>query len=199
LSREEGVSIPGGTLEDQLANYVPLSAVPKAVDRYHKYFTRHFNTGIRVFPGIRELLFTLHRKGVKLAVCTGADKRTANCTLAQSGLSQFFAAVVTGDDVSAPKPDPEGLTVAMNAIGANADETVYVGDHPNDIQASRDVGAKTAAAFWGSMHRNKLEDLKPDFLFRHPSEALRLSSFQLSHINLGQKSQAVHLYMHRRI
>jgi hypothetical protein len=26
LSREEGLSIPGGTLEDQLANYVPLSA-----------------------------------------------------------------------------------------------------------------------------------------------------------------------------
>jgi HAD superfamily hydrolase (TIGR01549 family) len=187
LSLEQGLSIPGGTLEDQLANYVPLSAVPRAVDRYHKYFTRHFNNGIRVFPGIRELLFTLHRKGVKLAVYTGADKKTANYTLTQSGLSQFFATVVTGDDVSAPKPDPEGLTVAMEVIGANSDETVYLGDHPNDIKASRSVGAKTAAASWGSMHRNVLEDFKPDFLFRRPSEALRLSSFHLSHIGVGEK------------
>ena len=92
---------------------------------------------------------------------------------------------MTRDDVSAPKPDPEGLIAAMEIIGANSDETVYLGDHPNDIKASRNAGAKTAAAFWGSMHRNKLEDLKPDFLFRHPSEALQLSSFHLSHTQNG--------------
>jgi len=184
LSTEEALSVPGWTLEDQLANYIPSSAIPHAMDRYYTHFMHRFNSRTRIFPGIRGLLFTLHRRGIKLAVCTGADKKTASYTLARSGLSQFFTTVVTVDDVSKPKPDPEGLRIAMKTIGARSDQTVYLGDHPNDIKGSWNAGVKSAAAYWGSMHRNELEELKPNFSFNHPSEALALSAFQFSQKHL---------------
>ena len=87
---------------------------------------------------------------------------------------------MTGDDVNKPKPDPEGLRIAMERIGAHSDQTIYVGDHPDDIAASRNAGARTAAANWGSLHGTKLYDLKPDFLFKHPFEVLSLSDFYIA-------------------
>jgi pyrophosphatase PpaX len=183
LSSEQVMNIPGRTLEDQLANYVPENAVPIMVERYHKFFARHFNPRSSIFPGIRNLLFNLQRRGIKLALYTGACKRTTETVLIQSGLSRFFTTLVTCEDIIAPKPDPEGLRIAIKAIGADSNRTVYIGDHPNDIKASRSAGAKTGAAFWGQTHRNELMELKPDFVFRHPSEALRLSAYHVSFVN----------------
>jgi pyrophosphatase PpaX len=179
LTAEEALGIPSGTLEEELANYVPRAAVPRAIERYHAHYKRHFHSETRVFPGIRTLLFRMHSRGIRLAVCTGASRQIAEFTLAQSGLSQYFPTVVTGDDVKKPKPDPEGLRIAMEKTGARSDQTVYVGDHPNDIKAARSTSTRTAAAKWGSMHESELQDLKPDFLFKHPFEALTLFDFRL--------------------
>jgi HAD superfamily hydrolase (TIGR01509 family) len=174
LTPEEALDIPSGTLEEQLNNYVSSGGVPRAIERFHAHYKRHFESTTRVFPGIRELLFVMRAKGIKLAVCTGASGQIAEYTLARSELSDYFPTVVTGDDVRKPKPDPSGLRLVMEKIGAHSDQTVYVGDHPDDITASRNTGARTAAK-WGSQHVSELDDLKPDFLLRHPSEALTLS------------------------
>jgi HAD superfamily hydrolase (TIGR01509 family) len=180
LTVEDALDIRGGTLEEQLINYMPRSAVPRAVERFHAYYTRHFSSATRVFPEIRRLLFKLHSKGVKVAVCTGAGGRIARLTLARSELCQFFDTVVTASDVNRPKPDPEGLRIVISKTGADSCRTVYVRDHPDDIGASRNAGVKSAAAMWGSMHRDELHSLNPDFLFRRPSEALTLSALRLT-------------------
>ena len=179
LSPEEVLDIPSGTLEEELASYVSLADIPRAIKRYHVQYIRHFNSETRIFPGIRALLFRMRARGISLAVCTGASRRIADFTLAQSGLSYYFPTVVTGNDVDKPKPDPEGLRIAMEKIGAHSDQTVYVGDHPNDIKAARSMNTHTAGARWGSMHGRELQDLKPDFIFKSPFEALTLSDFHL--------------------
>jgi HAD superfamily hydrolase (TIGR01509 family) len=186
LRLEEIKEIHGARLEDQLANYVPRSSVALASERYHRFFAAHFNPQ-SVFPGIRILLFKLERRGIKLAVCTGASERSADIILVQSGLIKFFTAVVTSEDTTMPKPHPEGLRITMNIIGAETSRTVYVGDHPNDIKASLRAGVKSAAALWGSKCRDALIELKPDFIFRDPAEALRLSAYQVSYANKRER------------
>ena len=171
LSVDEASAVPSGTLGEQLASFIPVSAIPQATERFLAYYTSHFGSGTRFFPGLRGLLFTLQARGVELAVCTGAGRSIADYTLERFGLSQFFRTIVTVDDVSEPKPDPEGLRTVMETIGADCNHTVYIGDHPDDIEASRKAGVKSAGALWGSMYRDELHSLKPDFLFKHPSQA----------------------------
>ena len=178
LSAEEVLDIPNGTLEEELASYVPPADIQRAIKRYHVQYKRHFNSETQIFTGIRALLFQLRARGISLAVCTGASRPIANFTLAQSGLSHYFRTVVTGNDVDKPKPDPEGLRIAIEKIGAHSDQAVYVGDHPNDIKAARSMNTHTAGARWGSMHPSELQDLKPDFIFESPFEALTLSDFR---------------------
>ena len=176
LTAQQVLDLPSGTLEEELASYVPPADFPRAIERYHVHYKRHFKSETRVFPGIRALLFRMRATGIRLAICTGASRQIADFTLAQSGLAYYFPTVVTGDDVHKPKPDPEGLRITMEKIAAHSDQTVYVGDHPNDIKAARGMSTHTAGARWGSMHGSELQELKPDFIFESPFEALTLSN-----------------------
>jgi hypothetical protein len=55
-------------------------------------------------------------------------------------------------------------------------ETVYTKN--NDIKAARSMSMHSGGARWGSMHGSELQDLKPDFIFKSPFEALTLSDFR---------------------
>ena len=163
-------SLSGYTLKDALAKSVPSDQIEMASDRYHEYFARRFARRTRTYPGIRKLLISLRQAGVMLGVFTGASRKSAQTALQLSGLDPFFHSIVTADDVSQPKPDPEGLHKAMNQLGASDDQTIYVGDDPDDIVASRRAGINAAAALWGSRKRDQLEALRPDFLLNDPSD-----------------------------
>lgn len=54
------------------------------------------------------------------------------------GLSKFD--VVTVDDVTKAKPDPEGILKVMDKLGVQPDEVIVMGDHPFDMQAAQAAG-----------------------------------------------------------
>lgn len=63
------------------------------------------------------------------------------------GIPQFE--VVTADDVSMTKPDPEGILQALERLGCGRDEVVAMGDHPVDIQAAKAAGIKAIGTTHG--------------------------------------------------
>ncbi len=44
-------------------------------------------------------------------------------------MEQLFDVIVGADDVLTPKPDPEGLLLALRLLGIGTNSAVYVGDH----------------------------------------------------------------------
>lgn len=67
-------------------------------------------------PAARALVRELHRLGKPLAVVTGASRATVLPALTSVGLLELFDAIVTEEDVTAGKPDPEGLFRAVHAL-----------------------------------------------------------------------------------
>jgi HAD superfamily hydrolase (TIGR01549 family) len=177
-TRRRVLTTQGRTLEEALAQGVPASGVPQAVERFHGYFEKN-SINLGAYPEVRDLLRALRTRGVELAIFTGQTRRATEITLRRTELRNFFSRIVTADDVAEPKPSPEGLKLAMEGIGAIPEKTVYVGDDPDDVNASRSAGVRTAAALWGSVRRNELIALQPDFLFSHPSELHLLSTWTL--------------------
>jgi HAD superfamily hydrolase (TIGR01509 family) len=153
-----------------LANVLRPSAVNDAVNRYHAFYRQHFHDHVRVYPGILEVLTAIQKSGRKLGVLTGAGRVAAEVTLQYAQLSEFFQTLVTGDDVTHPKPDPQGLRMAISQIGEIPEKTVYVGDNVVDLEAAKRAGARSAAALWGSRHRDELTMWRPNYILREPSQ-----------------------------
>ena len=117
----------------------------------------------RVFPELRQTLETLQSRGVRLGIVTGSREGVFQ-PLREDGLMDFFAAVVTGKDVQRRKPDPEGLLKCIEALGVQPHETVYVGDTPLDVEASRAAGLTAVAVLSGAGNSAELSAFGPDWI-----------------------------------
>ena len=65
------------------------------------------------------------------------------------GLAEHCSVLVCPQHVHYPKPHPEPVLLACRRINRAPAATVYVGDHPRDIDSGRAAGAFTIAAAYG--------------------------------------------------
>lgn len=103
-----------------------------------------------LLPGARELLAHLRAAGVPTAVVSTKGGRHLGGILKQHGLDTLVEFFISGDDVKAPKPDPQGLLLAMGRLGVDGSRTLYVGDTVIDAATARAAGADFAAVTTGT-------------------------------------------------
>jgi phosphoglycolate phosphatase-like HAD superfamily hydrolase len=118
------------------------------------------------FPGIREAVETLRRRGVRLGVATGKGAHGAHVSLRVFGIANLFNAVETGSDEGFVKPD---LLRRIAAKWSDLDPAAiaYIGDVPWDVDAAREAGMRgLAAAWWPGADAEGLAAKRPEVLFR---------------------------------
>ena len=77
--------------------------------------------------------------GRKVGVVTTASRANANQMLEFFGLD-FFDVVITGNDVSSKKPDPEGYLEAMRRLNCQREDTVIFEDSDEGVEAAKRIG-----------------------------------------------------------
>jgi HAD superfamily hydrolase (TIGR01509 family) len=95
--------------------------------------------------GVRDLLRSLETAGIRRAVASSSSRRWVVPAIERLGLTSFFGAIVTGDDVARRKPAPDGYLEAVRRLGAAAARTVAVEDSAPGIRAARAAGMKAVA------------------------------------------------------
>lgn len=93
--------------------------------------------------GALELVAALDRAGLPWAVVTSADTRLATARLGAAGITPPL--LVSVDDISAGKPNPEGYLVAAGRLGVDPTRCLVVEDAEPGVQAGRAAGAVVAA------------------------------------------------------
>jgi HAD superfamily hydrolase (TIGR01509 family) len=95
-------------------------------------------------PGAHELLTELRALRVPCALVTMSWRRFAEAVL--DGLpGGTFAALVTGDEVAAPKPDPEPYLLAARMLGADPAGCIAIEDSPRGVTSAVAAGVHTLA------------------------------------------------------
>jgi beta-phosphoglucomutase len=87
------------------------------------------------------MLSRLRNEGYRMAVCSNSIRESLQMMVQQSGLDEYFEFLVSNEDVSRPKPDPEIYTTAMTRMGIRPTETIIVEDSPHGLEAARRSGA----------------------------------------------------------
>jgi pyrophosphatase PpaX len=130
--------------------------------------------GLEPCTGMLDGLERLRYEGRRLAVVTA--KRRASLTLAFEvlpELERFFAVTVVAEDTERHKPNPEPLLFALEQLGEDPANAVYVGDSPFDIQAAKAAAIGSVAVTWGRIHsRERLEREAPDAIVENVEELL---------------------------
>ena len=120
-------------------------------ERFHRHFADVAAT-VAAFPGVVEMLDALSRSDHRLGVFTTATRRAATSMLTAAGLAEYFPVVVGGDEVSRPKPAPDGLELSCRRLGTGVTDAVYIGDAVVDLQCAEATNASGIHAAWGSVN-----------------------------------------------
>lgn len=91
-------------------------------------------------PCAVELVNKLRREGKKVAVVTSSNRLSATNVLKKAGIEQDC--LITGDDVSKGKPDPEPILKALDCLHVLPSEAIAVGDTSVDLLAYRAAGVR---------------------------------------------------------
>jgi HAD superfamily hydrolase (TIGR01509 family) len=100
---------------------------------------------VKTVPGAVEFVRAATDAGFALAVGTSAGRKRAEETLESFGLKSHFRTVITGDDVSAGKPDPAVFIRAAEGLGVPAEHVLVCEDAVLGVQAAKRAGMKCLA------------------------------------------------------
>lgn len=95
--------------------------------------------------GIAELLDSLYRVGLRIALATSAGRQRAHGTLKELGLSHYFDAIVTGDDVVSGKPDPAIYRLVAERLNETPQNLLAVEDAVSGVKSARAAGMRCIA------------------------------------------------------
>jgi len=124
---------------------------------------------VKAYPSSLSVLSALRKIGMRTAAVT-SRRTTALRTLEVTGLIDLLDVVVTGDDVVNCKPDPEGLVIALDLLGATPDRSIMVGDTASDVMAAKSAGLRSVGVTFGFYSAADYKACPPDYVIDDLSE-----------------------------
>ena len=95
---------------------------------------------VHLIPGTTEILQYLYPK-YQLHIITNGFAEIQYAKLHRTGLAKFFRHVIVSEEASAQKPDSRIFSYAFQITGANAGDTIVIGDDPHsDIYGGINAG-----------------------------------------------------------
>ena len=120
---------------------------PAMKERAYDFFGQRVLEETDVPEGVRQMLETLHARGLKLAVCSAADRRKVMYNLMAIGVTEDkFGAFITGSDVERKKPFPDIYLMGAERLGVEPRDCLVVEDAVSGIQAAHAAGMDSAHA-----------------------------------------------------
>ncbi len=176
FSRQELNALLGQPLHDQMRGITEGDVEP-LVAFYREKYAQIRDEKTKKFEGIDALLIALKERGIRIGVVSNKGRNGIDHGLAMLDLEAFIDVSISKDDVSKPKPDPEGIFKALEGLGASADEvskTLYVGDSGHDILTAQNATCRSVLVGWTIIDIEGLIALKPDYVIEKPHELLEL-------------------------
>lgn len=136
------IELHGRPAVEIVADLLPAARVPEALARIEALEVEDVpNDGVHLLPGTRAFLDALPAD--RWAVVTSATRRLAEARLDAVGI--LPKTMVTADDITRGKPDPEPYLLAARELGVDPAGCVVFEDAPAGLAAGRAAGMTTVA------------------------------------------------------
>ncbi|MDE7452834.1 MAG: HAD family hydrolase [Clostridia bacterium] len=124
---------------------------------YAQKFSESESNLTTLYDGEEEVLGELQSRGIKFAVVTNKPQRATE-NVCRKWLSKFRFCALLGQSGEYPlKPDPTATLKAIEIMGLNKDECIFVGDGESDVQTAKNAGLKCISVLWGYRSKAQLQ------------------------------------------
>lgn len=170
---EELTKYNGPPLIDTFHKVNPKDA-EAMLETYREHNLSHHDKFVRPFPKVIETIETLVKGNYKLAIVTTKLKDSAMVGLEMTGLLPYFETIITLNDVTHPKPHPEPVKMALEALNSKAKHAIMIGDNYHDILAGQRAGTLTAGVAWSRHGASYFKQYHPTYMLQDMSDLLKI-------------------------
>lgn len=160
----------GGVAEKHGVRY-EIAMKDRAYDYYGQMVAAEATVPVDTLPTLK----ALHARGIKMAVCSSADRVKVLYNLRAIGADEsLFGAIVTGSDVVNKKPAPDIYLKGAALLGEKPEDCLVVEDAPSGIQAAHAGGIRAAGIASSFSAQELTRQASPEYLIDTLSELLSL-------------------------
>ena len=143
-------------VERSLPSDISEEKIDECLAFYNDLYTNCGSPKTRLYEGMKETLLTLKERGYKLAILTNKPQETTN-EVYKKYLSIYNFDMVVGQQVGKQiKPNPETTEEIIIKLGADKEQTYFIGDGETDIQTAINAKVKNIAVLWGFRTKEQL-------------------------------------------
>ncbi|HLD25152.1 MAG TPA: HAD family phosphatase [Patescibacteria group bacterium] len=102
------------------------------------------NNSFRLYPEVTNIVKKIKDRGLKLALVTGALRHRVE-EMTPKDLLELFDVVISADDITYPKPDPEPYQKALEKLNVQPSEAVVIENAPLGIESAKRAGCFVVA------------------------------------------------------
>ncbi len=144
-------------------------------DRAYDYYGQMVKAEATVPEDTLPTLKALHARGIKMAICSSADRVKVRYNLRAIGADEsLFGAIVTGSDVERKKPAPDIYLKGASLLGEQPEDCLVVEDAPSGLQAAHAGGIRAAGIASSFSAQELTQQADPEYLINTLSELLEL-------------------------
>ena len=105
------------------------------------FFLKFLDDGFSTMPGLYELLERLEQRNIPKGICTSSALRVVSEVLRRKDMFRRFEFVLTAEDITQGKPDPEIYLKAAARFGIAPSDMLVLEDSTAGCQAAHNAGA----------------------------------------------------------
>jgi len=118
-----------------------------------KQYQKEFKPQLQLIKGLDDFLHQTHKAGIKMAIGSAAIMFNIDFVLDGLNIRHYFNALVSADNVTDSKPDPETWLKCAEKLNVAPEECLVFEDVPKGVEAAQNAGMDTVVIT--TMHRKE--------------------------------------------
>ena len=106
-------------------------------------YQREFRPYLQLIKGLDQFLEKAHRQHIKMAIGSAAITFNIDFVLDGLNIRHYFSSIVSADDVTKSKPDPETYLKCAAELGIAPQDCMVFEDAPKGVEAAANAGMQS--------------------------------------------------------
>lgn len=142
-------------------------------EEYQKYYLEHCNEKTGPYKGVREAMKQLKDKGYKMAIVSNKPDSAVK-ELRDKYFGEYLNVAIGDKEGRRRKPYPDSVLAAIEELGADHDECIYIGDSEVDFLTAENSGLPCISCLWGFRTQEELisNGVDPENFIKSPDEIM---------------------------
>ena len=176
LSNNEIADRTGNGVQRLVESSVPSTADRKTtlavLDVFKQHYFYHCADHTRPYDGIKDVICEIRRQGAKCAVVSN-KMDSAVQELAKDYFDGLFDFVAGQKDGVRKKPYPDTVLLALETLGVDKKDALYIGDSEVDIATAKNADMQCLSVDWGFRDRQVLVKSGATQIISNPADILK--------------------------